>query len=99
MAILYITEYKRSRQVEGGLFPVGQEPGVEQTPVTFTTATSSAAFSSGTKLIRVISTLKCHLLFGDGPIATANAKLVIANTVEYFGVNEGQKLSVYDGIS
>ena len=99
MATLHISEYKGMRQVEGGLANVGEEPSVDQTPVTFTTANSSAAFGAGTKVIRVISTANCNLAFGDAPAATANSKLMIANTVEYFGVNAGQKLSVYDGSS
>ena len=99
MATLHISEYKGIRQVEGGLAPFGEEPSIDQTPVSFTTAALSAAFGAGTKVVRVISTANCNLAFGDGPTATANSKLMIANTVEYFGVIEGQKLSVYDGSS
>lgn len=93
MAKLYISEYKGVRQVEGGLSQVAEEPGVDQTPVTFTTATQSAAFGTGVKVIRVIADANCHLLFGDDPTATVNSKLVIANSVEYFGVVAEQKVS------
>ena len=99
MALLYITEYKELRGVDGGLAQIGQEPGTEQTPVSFTTAASSAAFGSGTKMIRVIADANCHLLFGDSPTATATAKLMLANSVEYFVGNECQDFSVYDGSS
>jgi hypothetical protein len=99
MAKLYIKEYSGVRQVEGGLAQIGEEPGTAQTPVTFTSAAASAAFASGTKMIRIISDTNCHLAFGTGPIATANDMLVIANTVEYFGVKEGQKVSAYDGVT
>ena len=96
MSKLYITEYKGVRQVEGGLSQVGEEPGVDQTAVTFTTAVASDPFGAGTKVIRVISDGNCHLVFGTGPTETVNNKLVIANSVEYFGVIEGQKVSAID---
>ena len=96
MSKLWITEYKELRGVEGGLAQVGEEPGTDQTPVTFTTAVASAAFGAGTKMIRVISDGNCHLEFGAAPTATVNNKLVIANAAEYFGVIEGQKVSAID---
>ncbi len=93
MALLYITEYKGMRQVSGGLAQVAEEPGTDQTPVTFTTATQSEVFGADVKVVRVISDANCHLAFGEAPVATVNNKLVIANTVEYFGVVAGQKVS------
>ena len=99
MATLHIKEYSGVRQVEGGLAQIGEEPGITQTPVAFTAATPSAAFADDTKMIRIIATANCNLAFGKSPVATANDMLVIANTVEYFGVKEGDKVSVYDGSS
>ena len=97
MAKLYISEYEGVRQDSGGLAQVAQEPGIEQTPVTFTPAALSAAFAARTKVVRIVSDADCFLLFGDSPTATANSKFLPANLVEYFGVNAGQKVSVYDG--
>lgn len=99
MSKLYITEYKGVRQVEGGLAQIGEEPGVDQAPLTFSTTAASAVFGDGTKMIRVISDGNCHLSFGDGtPTATVNNKLVIANTVEYFGVITGQKVAAINAV-
>ena len=97
MALLYISEYQGARQVEGGLAQISQEPSVDQTPVSFTTSTQSAAFASGTKMIRVLSDANCHIVFGDSPVATVNNKKLIANNVEYFGVIEGQKVAAIVG--
>lgn len=94
MGKLYIQEYKELRGVEGGLAQIGQEPGTVQAPVIFTTTTQSLVFGVGTKMVRIVSDTKCHLAFGVGPIATVNNMLVAADTVEYFGVIEGQKVAV-----
>lgn len=98
MAKLYIKEYKELRGVEGGLAQIGQEPGTAQTPLTFSTAVASAAFGDGTKVIRIVSDANCHLVFGDAPTSTVNEMLVIANTAEYFGVIQGQKVSAIAAI-
>jgi hypothetical protein len=93
MSKLYVKEYDGVRQVEGGLAQIGEEPGTAQTPVTFTTANASAEFAGGTKMVRIISDGNCHIAFGKSPVATVNDMLVIANTVEYFGVKQGDKVS------
>ncbi len=93
MGKLYIQEYKELRGVDGGLAQIGQEPGIAQVPVTFTTTVASVAFGSGTKMVRIVSDTKCHLSFGSNPAATVNNMLVAADTVEYFGVIEGQKVA------
>lgn len=93
MAKLYIKEYKELRGVDGGLAQIGQEPGTTQTPLTFTTTAPSAVFALGTKMVRIVSDTKCHLAFGDSPVATVNDMLVAADAVEYFGVVEGQKVA------
>lgn len=94
MALLYISEYKELRGVEGGLAQIGEEPGTDQTPVSFPTATLSAAFGSGTKMVRIQSDTNCHIKFGSSPTATVNNKPITADNPEYFGVIEGQKVSV-----
>ena len=98
MSKLYITEYKELRGVDGGLAQIGQEPGVDQAPLTFTTAVASAVFAAGTKMVRIVSDGNCHLLFGADPTATVNNKLVAASAVEYFGVIEGQKVSAINAV-
>lgn len=66
--------------------------------VTYTTAASSAAFQEGTKLIRVICDAAAYIDL-NGATATANSMRLPADTVEYFGVEKGQTISVYDGSS
>lgn len=93
MAFLYISEYGGARQVEGGLAQIAEEPGIDQTPVSFTTTTQSAAFAATTKMVRVLSDADCHIAFGKSPVATTNSKKVIANSVEYFGVKADDKVA------
>lgn len=93
MAKLYIKEYKELRGVDGGLAQIGQEPGTAQAPLSFTTAAASAVFGEGTKMVRIVSDTKCHLVFGDAPVATVNEMIVAADAAEYFGVIQGQKVS------
>lgn len=102
MATLYISEYSATSKESGNNpIQVAQEPALTDQAVTFTTATQSNKFADATKLVRVIADANCHIAFGTNPTATAGNKLLIANTVEYFGVDmlSGYKLSVYDGSS
>jgi hypothetical protein len=96
MSKLYIKEYKELRGVDGGLAQIGEEPGTAQAPLSFTTTAQSAVFGDGTKMVRVISDGNCHLAFGKSPVATVNDMLVVASTVEYFGVKQGDKVAAID---
>lgn len=96
MGELYISEYKELRGVDGGNAQIGEEPSVDQTPVTFSTEAKSDAFAEGTKMIRVYSDTECHIKIGIGPTATVNNKPIAADSPEYFGVTAGQKLSAID---
>ncbi len=73
-------------------------PGPTQL-VTYATAVSSTAFAEHTNLIRVIADADVYLLFGANPTADAGDIRVPADTVEYFGVQPGEKVSCYDGSS
>lgn len=100
MAILYISEYSRlGGDADGHIVAVGFEPATEQTPVTFTTSTASAAFGADTKFIRVQADAGCFIAFGAAPTATTSSKPLTADTPEYFGVIGGQKVAAYDGTS
>lgn len=99
-AKLYIREYSGfgpSAALQGDQPPIAKEPGVDQTPVDFTSgATSSAAVAAGTRLIRVMCDVQCSISPASAnPTAatTSNAPLA-AFTAEYFGVDAGGKVSV-----
>lgn len=66
--------------------------------VTYTTATNSAAMTENTKVVRILSDADVYLDF-NGNAATANSMKLLADTVEYFGVEKGQVISCYDGAS
>lgn len=100
MATLWIREFRyigkapiSSGQSAG--MPVAQEPGeVNPTPVSFTTATQSAAFSDRTQYVTIIGSAAFHYLVGANPTATTDHLRIPANTLWSFGVQAGHKLSV-----
>jgi len=71
-------------------------PGITQA-VTYAGSTTSAAFGSGTNLIRVVANAEVYLLFGASPTADANDIRILKDTVEYFAVRPGEKVACYDG--
>lgn len=99
MATCLITEFSTSQADDQGRnIPVGKSVLTTQS-VTYTTSTQSAAFQDGAKFVRVIADADVYLVFGANPTATATAIKLPADTVEYFGVEQGAKLACYDGSS
>ncbi len=98
MASLWITEFSvAARMPDGGFMPAGRCPARNTQKVAFTTASLSSAF--GGSLIRVFSDTDCFLDFGSAPTATTSGIPLTSGAAEYFGVEAGHKLSVYDGVS
>jgi len=93
MARLYITEYTAFGTAKGDT-PLGNEPGIDQTPLTVGTVVTSAAFGPDTIGIRVHTDAICSVQVGANPVATTDSKRMAANATEYFGVKPGHKLSV-----
>lgn len=99
MATCLITEFANSQADDQGRnIPVGKSVLTTQA-VTYSSSSQSAAFQDGAKFIRVIADADVYLEFGSSPTATATAIKLPANTVEYFGVEQGQKVACYDGSS
>lgn len=92
---MYIREYADSGFTQNGL-PIPQEPGTDQTPVTFTgTAGQSAAFKANTKLVRVAVDGIASILFGANPTAVASTNLrMSAGQTSDFLVQQGSALKV-----
>lgn len=100
MATAYITEYARlSGDADGHFLQIPEEPAVAVQTVTYTTATSSAAFNNSTKYIKINLPTGGRILFGTAPTAVAGSTYCIADKDYYFGVIPGQKVSCYDGTS
>lgn len=91
MATLWIREY--SGLARSGSAQTVQEPGTDQTPVTFTTSQQSAAFAAGTTVIGIISDAAFHYVVGSNPTATTNALRVPADTLVFVGVAATQKIA------
>ncbi len=99
MATLWIREYQnvpgvlQTDGVGDGVVQVAQEPGTDQTPVSFTTTTASAAFAAGTQFIAIIGSAAFHYAVGANPTATTNSLKVPADTLIYLGVKAGHKIA------
>jgi hypothetical protein len=100
MATLWIREYSETasagspRSAGSGKAQVAQEPGTDQTPVTFTTTTQSAAFANSTTYICIVGSAAFHYVVGTNPTATTNALKIAADTPIYIGVQPGHKIAV-----
>ncbi len=101
MATLWIREYSRvahprywsGDQVPGSLAPMAVEPGTDQTPVTFSTTTPSAAFGASTQYIAIVASAAFHYVVGSAPVATTGALKIPADTPIYIGVKPGDKIA------
>jgi len=94
MATLWIREYEVPANTGRGAIPVPYEPGTDQSPVTYSTTTQSAAFGTRTHFITIISDAAFHYVVGTNPTATTNAIKVPADTARDIGVKAGQKIAV-----
>lgn len=100
MAKAHIQEYAHLAQdANGQIIPVGKERAVATQSVTYTTATQSSAFDGSSSFIRIIADADAFIAFGTNPTADADSLFLPANVAEYFGIEPGDKVSVYDGSS
>lgn len=95
MAICQIAEFQEAQS--DGQIPVAKGPNAVQN-VTYTAAADSAPMSEGTKFVRIIADAAVYIDF-DGNDADADSIRLAADTAEYFGVEQGQIISCYDGSS
>lgn len=95
MATLWIREFRdRGSAGAGRDIQVPVEPGADQTPVTFTTTTQSAAFAASTRFIVMIGSAAFHYVVGVNPTATTGALKVPADTRVAIAVTPGHKVAV-----
>lgn len=99
MATLHISEYEDLiRDAKGAVIPVATLKAPVQS-ITFTASTQSAALKANTKYVRVFADAKAHLAIGASPTATVANMPIAANSAEYFGVDGGQIIAAYDGVT
>lgn len=101
MATLWVREFSKvpKANIDDGYgrtvpAPIVHEPGVNQTPVTYSTEAKSAVFSDETRYIMIISDAAFHYEVGINPTATTNSMLFPANMPHWVGVEVGDKISV-----
>jgi len=108
VAQFHISEYNAIHRVNVGDDPavgdgeaqVVKEPSITTQAFAFTSSAQSAEFSASTRVIRITNATDaiCYWKVGVNPTATADSAPLGANaSVEYFGVNPGDKIAVYDG--
>lgn len=92
-ATVYIEEFARNTNVQ---YQSGYMPSLtHQTVVIGGSSTQSAAFSTGTYLIRVEVDATCSIQIGTtNPTATTTSMRFVAGQTEYFLVQPGDKLAV-----
>jgi len=96
---LYVAEFTRLATAGGLTVQAPEFPPIAEQKVTFTTSTPSGAFNGETRILRLNADADCHVNVGAAPVATA-AMYFLKAGVEYFiGVNGGNKIAVYDGVS
>lgn len=100
MGKLSVVEYANVAKDGNGvpMQGIGQGPGIIS-EFDFTTAAASVAFSTGTRFIRLCSEIDAYLLFAAVPVADVDDIFLPADTVAFFDVVVGEKVSAYDGSS
>lgn len=95
MATISIAEYDKYGSGSGtSLYMLQEPPIVEQTALSISTSSAqSAAFGTGTKMIRICSDTACRYLVGTNPTATANSMYMDAGQVMELGVTPGHKIA------
>lgn len=101
MATLWIREYTTVPDpfvydrygTQGVGSAMAQEPGTDQSAVTFTTTTQSAAFGAGTKYVCIVADAAFHYVVAANPTATTNALRIPAHTPLFIGVQSGHKIA------
>jgi hypothetical protein len=99
MATAYLREYADIAHTFSKSVQAGAEPAnLDQTITTSGTAAASAAFNANTKVV-MLSTPAAQAvacLFGADPTATVTNCRIPANSIVFFGVKPGQKISLID---
>ena len=93
---LQITEFTEQVVNNGRMFPVVVVPAVATQSMAVTAgSTTSAAFNSASRLVRITADELCRVEFGTDPVAGATAMQLQPGAVEYFGLPAtGYKLAV-----
>lgn len=100
MANLSVTEYTGlavSQPASNGVTPAVLEPAVTRQLLAYTSATSTVAFATNTRFIRIASTADLYYEIGTEATATAGSTLLPQGQVEVIGIAGGDLLSAYDG--
>lgn len=68
--------------------------GTSQTVSISASSVQSSAFQTGVRVIRLFPETDCYIAIGSNPTATTSSCYLPAGIIQFFGVQEGQKLAV-----
>lgn len=92
---LYVTEFVGPPTVSVYYQAVNTPANANQTVAIGGASTQSAAFTTGSRIVRIHTDVACHLeIGGTNPVATTSSMRLAADQTEYFVVAAGQKLAV-----
>ena len=95
MAVVYITEFAGTGSASQELVPAAKLPALaSQTVAIGGSSAVSAAFQTGTTLVRVNADAPCSIAFGATPIATAASMRMSGGSTEYFVVDPSSALKI-----
>jgi hypothetical protein len=94
-ATLYVTEFIGPPATSVYYQAVNTPANAQQTVTVGVASAQSAAFSVGSKIVRIHTDVACHIEVGGiNPTATTSSMRLAADQTEYFVVAAGQKLAV-----
>ena len=94
MASLYITEFASFGGSDLGHQQVAAMPPVAEQKLTIGSEVDSAALNAQTKFVRLHCDAICSIKIGASVNAAVTNMRLPADTIEYFGVQPGQFISV-----
>lgn len=99
MAVVYIAEFAGTYADHGrGGSAAFAPPVAEQTIAIGGASAPSAAFNTGTTLIRVHTDAICSIKIGTAPTASATTSRLAAGQTEYYAVRPGDKIAVITNV-
>lgn len=83
-----------AQDTNGNVTQLGHVGPAQSVAVGAASAQSTALASGACFMVRLLPTVDCYVAFGTNPTATTSSTRLIANQVEYFAAEVGQKIAV-----
>lgn len=95
MAFAYISQYENMPVITGRAVAVGDEPALAEERVAIGGGSlQSTVFLARTRFVRLHTDAICAYKFGLNPTADVTKTRLAANSTEFFGTKEGQRVAI-----